>query len=55
MNLVQSGHNYVRDIDPADELRILRIRAGERELIVTSNKEFSIICVQKWNSVASNV
>jgi hypothetical protein len=38
----------VRDTNPKDELRHLRIRTKQKELIITHNKEFVIVVIQLW-------
>ena len=48
IQLAQNARNYARDIDPRDELRNLRVRANEKELLVAYEQDFIIVVVQKW-------
>uniref|UniRef100_A0A7S2LPZ7 Roadblock/LAMTOR2 domain-containing protein n=1 Tax=Leptocylindrus danicus TaxID=163516 RepID=A0A7S2LPZ7_9STRA len=48
IKLAQNARNYVRDINPRDKLRNLRVRANEKELLVAYEQDFIILVIQKW-------
>ena len=46
--LASRATNVARDIDPNDDLRILRIKTGRKEVIVSYEKDFIVIVLQEW-------
>jgi len=47
--LIVSAKDAARDIDPKDVFRNLRVRFGEKELIVATASDSVIIVVQRWD------
>lgn len=47
MNLKEVARNAVRDIDPVDEIAFLRVKTTKHEIIISHEKEFSIISIRK--------
>ena len=52
-HLAKKSRNVVRDIDPKNELRYLRIRAKKHEVLVAFDEEFLVIIIQKWTPAAA--
>lgn len=52
-HLGKKSRNVVRDIDPKNELRYLRIRAKKHEVLVAFDEEFLVIIIQKWTPAAA--
>lgn len=46
--LASRATNVARDLDPNDDLRILRIKTTRKEVIVSHEKEFIVIVLQQW-------
>ena len=46
--LATRATNVARDLDPNDDLRILRIKTGRKEVIVSHEKDFIVIVLQEW-------
>jgi len=38
----------IRDTNPTDDLRHVRIRMKQKEMLVTHNKDFIIVVIQQW-------
>ena len=53
LELGKKGRNVVRDLDPTNELRYLRIRARRHEVLVAVDGEFLVIIIQRWNANSS--
>tara|TARA_B110000305_G_C19303074_1_gene570113 strand:+ start:599 stop:985 length:387 start_codon:yes stop_codon:yes gene_type:complete len=53
MELGRKGRNVVRDLDPKNELRYLRIRAKRHEVLVAFDVEFLVIIIQRWTASSS--
>jgi len=47
-HLGKKSRNVVRDLDPKNDLRYLRIRAKKHEVLVAFDPEFLVIIIQKW-------
>ncbi|GMI06902.1 hypothetical protein TrLO_g13164 [Triparma laevis f. longispina] len=47
-HLSKKSRNVVRDLDPKNELKYLRIRAKKHEVLVAFDKEFLVIIIQRW-------
>eukprot|EP00519_Triparma_laevis_P001393 CAMPEP_0182499848 /NCGR_PEP_ID=MMETSP1321-20130603/7987_1 /TAXON_ID=91990 /ORGANISM="Bolidomonas sp., Strain RCC1657" /LENGTH=100 /DNA_ID=CAMNT_0024704097 /DNA_START=21 /DNA_END=323 /DNA_ORIENTATION=+ len=48
-HLSKKSRNVVRDLDPKNELKYLRIRAKKHEVLVAFDSEFLVIIIQRWN------
>ena len=46
--LSETAKDVARDINPKDDLRILRIETGKKEVIVSREEEFVVIVLQEW-------
>ena len=44
--LTSRASNLVRDLDPTDELSMLRVRSRNREIMIAPDKEFILIVIQ---------
>ena len=44
--LTTRASNLVRDLDPTDELSMLRVRSRNREIMIAPDKEFILIVIQ---------
>ena len=47
-HLTKKARNVVRDLEPSNELRNLRIRTKDKEVMVSHERDFIIIVIQKW-------
>lgn len=51
--------NSVRNIDPSDDLAFMRIRTQNREILIASDEEFTVVALQnatgRWENLALNV
>jgi dynein light chain roadblock-type len=47
-HLAWKARSTVRDLEPANELRYLRIRAKRHEVLVAFDNEFLVIVIQRW-------
>jgi len=47
-SLSKKARGVVRDLNPKNELRFLRIRAKKHEILVAYDLEFLVIVVQRW-------
>jgi len=50
--LAGSAKNVTRDLNPTDNLRILRIKTKEKEVVVSHDDDFIIIVLQEWKPEA---
>ncbi|KAJ8604578.1 hypothetical protein CTAYLR_007635 [Chrysophaeum taylorii] len=46
--LSKKARGVVRDLNPKNELRYLRIRAKKHEVLVAYDQEFLVIVIQRW-------
>eukprot|EP00639_Heterosigma_akashiwo_P002528 CAMPEP_0194575366 /NCGR_PEP_ID=MMETSP0292-20121207/10869_1 /TAXON_ID=39354 /ORGANISM="Heterosigma akashiwo, Strain CCMP2393" /LENGTH=102 /DNA_ID=CAMNT_0039427119 /DNA_START=96 /DNA_END=404 /DNA_ORIENTATION=+ len=46
--LAMKGRGVVRDLNPKHELKYLRIRAKQQEIMVAYDNEFLVIVIQHW-------
>ena len=46
--LAQSAKHVTRDLDPNDDLKILRIKTTRKEIIVSHDVNFIVIVFQEW-------
>ena len=46
--LASRATNVTRDLDPNDDLRILRIKTGRKEIIVSHERDFIVVVLQEW-------
>ena len=51
--LAAKSRNVVRDLEPKNELKYLRIRAKRQEILVAFDPEFLVIIIQKWNPASA--
>ena len=51
--LSSKARHVVRDLEPQDELKILRIRAKKKEIMVYHDQNFLAIVIQQWNPSSS--
>ena len=51
--LSKKARGVVRDINPQNELRYLRVRAKRHEVMVAFDTEFLVIVIQKWTPASS--
>lgn len=52
-HLAWKARSTVRDLDPSNELRYLRIRAKKQEVMVAFDNEFLVIVIQGWKPASS--
>jgi dynein light chain roadblock-type len=48
MSLAFQARSVVRDLNPKNELRYLRVRAKKHEIMVAYDVQFVVIVIQKW-------
>jgi len=48
--LGKKARNVVRDLDPTNDLRYLRVRAKRHEVLVAVDNEFLVIIIQRWTA-----
>lgn len=48
VKLTSRATNVARDLDPNDDLKILRIKTSRKEVIVSHEKDFIVIALQQW-------
>jgi len=53
--LVFKGRSVVRDLDPRNELKFMRIRLKKREVIIAHDPMFYVIVVQKWTPAQGGI
>jgi len=46
--LSETAKDVARDLNPRDNLRIMRIKTSRKEVIVSREEEFIIIVLQEW-------
>ncbi|XP_015374508.1 PREDICTED: dynein light chain roadblock-type 2-like [Diuraphis noxia] len=49
MKLADNAKGFVRNLDPSNELTVLRMGSKRREVLVAPGKDFIIIVLQKQN------
>eukprot|EP00601_Ochromonadales_sp_CCMP2298_P036263 CAMPEP_0173375258 /NCGR_PEP_ID=MMETSP1144-20121109/29533_1 /TAXON_ID=483371 /ORGANISM="non described non described, Strain CCMP2298" /LENGTH=168 /DNA_ID=CAMNT_0014327683 /DNA_START=101 /DNA_END=605 /DNA_ORIENTATION=+ len=55
ISLTTQARGVVRDLDPKNELRYLRIRAKRHEIMVAFDIQFIVIVIQRWTASAERV
>ena len=53
-HLAMKARGVVRDLNPKQELRYLRIRAKRHEIMVAFDKEFLAIVIQRWQPAGTS-
>lgn len=46
--LSETAKDVTRDLNPKDDLRIMRIKTSRKEVIVSREEDFVIIILQEW-------
>lgn len=52
-SLAKKSRGVVRDLNPKNELRFLRIRAKKHEILVAYDQDFLVIVIQRWTPATS--
>ena len=52
MALTVQARGVVRDMDPKNELKYLRVRARKQEILVAFDTQFIVIVTQRWTPAA---
>ena len=52
LKLTQKARHVVRDLDPKNDLEIMRLRAKDREILAAPGDDFLVIIVQKWRAAS---
>lgn len=52
MSLAAQARSVVRDLNPKNELRYLRVRAKKHEIMVAFDVQFVVIVIQRWTAAA---
>jgi dynein light chain roadblock-type len=52
LRLTQKARHVVRDLDPKNDLEIMRLRAKDREILAAPGDDFLVIIVQKWRAAS---
>ena len=52
--LADLARNCVRDLDPEQDLQLLRIRTKKVELLVAPGKDTVVVIIQRWTPGSSN-
>ncbi|XP_059154379.1 dynein light chain roadblock-type 2-like [Physella acuta] len=47
--LVIAARRMIRDVDPTDDLMFLRTGTGQSELLISPDKDFTVVVVQNVN------
>mmetsp|Transcript_9164 Transcript_9164/g.15240 ORF Transcript_9164/g.15240 Transcript_9164/m.15240 type:complete len:106 (+) Transcript_9164:85-402(+) len=55
ISLTSQARGVVRDLDPKNELRYLRVRAKRHEIMVAYDIQFIVIVIQRWTASADRV
>eukprot|EP00604_Paraphysomonas_vestita_P001818 CAMPEP_0174821656 /NCGR_PEP_ID=MMETSP1107-20130205/9165_1 /TAXON_ID=36770 /ORGANISM="Paraphysomonas vestita, Strain GFlagA" /LENGTH=70 /DNA_ID=CAMNT_0016038937 /DNA_START=146 /DNA_END=358 /DNA_ORIENTATION=+ len=50
MNLASQARSVVRDLNPKNELKYLRVRAKRHEIMVAFDVQFIVIVIQRWTA-----
>jgi len=50
ISLTSQARGVIRDLDPKNELRYLRIRAKKHEIMVAYDMQFLVIVIQRWSA-----
>jgi hypothetical protein len=48
LELTSRARCLIRDTNPKDDLRHVRIRMKQKEMLVTHDKDFIIVVIQQW-------
>ena len=51
--LATKARGVVRDLDPKNELRYLRVRAKKAEILVAVDEDFIVVVIQRWTPASS--
>ncbi|EGB10166.1 hypothetical protein AURANDRAFT_22926 [Aureococcus anophagefferens] len=51
--LSRKARGVVRDLNPKNELRYLRLRAKRHEVLVAFDQEFLVIVIQRWTPAST--
>jgi hypothetical protein len=46
--LIQTAVHVTRDLNPNDNLKILRIKTSKKEMLVSHSNEFIVMVIQAW-------
>ena len=46
--LSETAKDVARDLDPKDDLKLIRIKTGRKEVIVSREEDFIVIVLQEW-------
>jgi dynein light chain roadblock-type len=49
MTLTTQARGTIRDLNPKNELRYLRVRAKKHEIMVAFDLQFIVIVIQRWS------
>mmetsp|Transcript_45 Transcript_45/g.58 ORF Transcript_45/g.58 Transcript_45/m.58 type:complete len:106 (+) Transcript_45:148-465(+) len=52
MALATQARGVIRDLNPKNELRFLRVRTRKQEIMVAYDTQFIVIVIQRWASSA---
>ena len=52
LRLTQKARHVVRDLDPKNDLEIMRLRAKDREILAAPGDDFLVIIVHKWRAAS---
>ena len=52
LRLTQKARHVVRDLDPKNDLELMRLRAKDREILAAPGDDFLVIIVQKWRAAS---
>jgi len=55
LSLATQARGVVRDLDPRNELRYLRLRTRKAEIMVAYDLQFIVIVTQKWTAAQERV
>ena len=53
--LAAKARHCVRDLDPTNDLTFLRIRSKKNVILVSPDKDFVLIVIQKFNNTAAEL
>ena len=51
--LATKARGVVRDLDPKNELRYLRVRAKKAEILVAVDEDFIVVVIQRWTPAST--
>ena len=50
LKLANKARHVVRDLEPKNDLEILRIRGRDREILAAPSDDFLVIIIQRWRA-----